>query len=625
MKRILLFALVLSFAAGTFAQRVSAPKAQRDQAVKMEKAVLETNNLSQSTIIPGAPVDLVEEAQMGMTRYDLQTNSSMQQRIHYFDDGTIGGVWTHGLADPGFAGRGTGYNYFDGSAWGPVPTERIEGDRTGWPAYAPYGENGEVFLAHYSGASIDGLAYGIRTEKGTGDWELNDFFGPAGGWEGLLWPRLATGGVDNSVLHFLPITRPVGNGGLVYEGIDGAILYSRSTDGGATWDPQNVLLDDVNSDYYLAISGDTYEIQANGDNVAFLFGESFTDLTMMKSTDGGTTWTKTIIWECPYPLWDPNNLYATDTFYCADGAHSLAIDNSGLVHVAFGINRAHCDGAGTFWFPLVDGLGYWNENRATFSNDLNSLNPYDDAPYTELVEDYSLVGWAQDVNGNGEWDILGEVGSYFIGTSSMPTIHVDDQNQVFIVWAGITETFDNGSQDFRHLWARMSPNGGEWWGGFHDLTSDLIHIFDECVFPSLSQSSDDFLYLNYQFDQEPGLAVRGDEDEYTDNTISFMKVDKNDLVSGIESHPAILDIDVAQNQPNPFSGNSTVYVNLRQASDLSLEVTNMMGQVVYRTDAGQAQAGLNKLSINGSELASGVYFYTVNAGEAKVTRKMIVE
>jgi len=466
------------------------------------------------------------------------------------------------------------------------------------------------------------LVYGIRSEKGTGDWELADYFGPAGN-EGLVWPRMATGGVDNSVIHFLPITRPEANGGTIYEGQDGSLLYSRSTDGGATWDPENVLLDDINADYYLEFSADTYEIQSKGDNVAFIFGDSFTDLCLMKSTDGGDTWTKTIIWECPYPLYPGTGL--TDTFYCADGAHALDIDMNGKVHIAFGINRARGDDAGTYWFPLVDGLGYWNEDRPTFSNDMNSLNPYDDAIYTELEEDYSLVGWAQDVNGNGEWDIIGEVGTYYMGTSSMPSIHVDDQNNVFIVYASITETFDNGVQDYRHLWARNSPNGGEWWGGFVDLTSDLIHIFDECVFPSLSHSSDDYIYLNYQLDTEPGLAVRGDEDPYGENKYNFMKVDKNDLISGIGTQPAILDIDVAQNQPNPFSGTSTVYVNLRHASDLSLEVTNMMGQVVSLTDAGNAQAGLNKLTIDGGKLANGVYFYTVTAGEAKVTRKMIIE
>ena len=34
---------------------------------------------------------------------------------------------------------------------------------------------------------------------------------------------------------------------------------------------------------------------------------------------------------------------------------------------------------------------------------------------------------------------------------------------------------------------------------------------------------------------------------------------------------------------------------------------------------------VDELTIDGSQLSNGVYFYTVRAGEAKVTKKMIVE
>ncbi|MEZ5083464.1 MAG: hypothetical protein R2750_08450 [Bacteroidales bacterium] len=52
------------------------------------------------------------------TRYDLQTNTSTQNRIHMFDDGTIGAIWTMGYALIQFYDlRGTGYSYFDSNAW----------------------------------------------------------------------------------------------------------------------------------------------------------------------------------------------------------------------------------------------------------------------------------------------------------------------------------------------------------------------------------------------------------------------------------------------------------------------------------------------------------------------------
>jgi hypothetical protein len=622
MKRILLFAFALGFALSSVAQtRMVAPQNMRDYAVKKDKAITETMNFSHE-VMPAADFWPPLEAIAGNTYYDLQSNASMQNRIHLYDDGTVGLVWTTGWAHPAFAtDRGTGYNYFDGNSWGPWPTEKIEPNRTGWPAYAPWGENGEVVLNHVSGTA--GLTMGTRATKGTGAWNWQINMPMPAGVTGLLWPRMATAGIDNSVIHILPLTSPTGNGGTLYQGMDGAILYGRSTDGGVTWNPEPMLIPEIGPTYYDGFSGDTYEIQARGDVVAILTGDSWYDLVMVKSTDGGNTWAKTVIWECPYPNW---GTAATDTFYCSDGTHALAIDQTGTVHVAFGINRAYQDGAGgSFWFPLVGGIGYWKEGRPTFGTNKNALNPYGH-PDSELVDDYSLIGWEQDINNNGQWDILGEYGLYYFGSSGQPTIHIDDNNDVYVVWNGLTETYDNGLQDFRHLWARVGPNGGEWWGPFYHLTSDLVHIFDESVFQSISHSSDDYIHLVYQTDNEPGLAVRGDLDPYAENFIRYMKVLKADLYVGIDQNAApIASTDVSQNSPNPFRGETTVYVNVRKATDLTLQVTNMVGQVVYTKNEGRVGAGLNKITIDGSKFSRGVYFYTVKAGETVVTKKMIVE
>ncbi|OQX72156.1 MAG: hypothetical protein B6D61_14880, partial [Bacteroidetes bacterium 4484_249] len=353
-----------------------------------------------------------DEAIIGNTFYDLQTNASMQNRIFVYDDGTIGAVWTLGFNFPNFADdRGTGYNYFDGNDWGPYPTERIEDDRCGWPAYSAFGENGEINIAHLAGGTEDGLKILIRDEKGVGNWVQSTFYGPTGN-EGMVWPRITTAGVNHSVIQLMALTRPTANGGSIYEGLDGAVLYSRSSDGGDTWDIENVILDGLTSNEYTGFSGDTYEIQAQGDNVAMLIGESWIDLILMKSTDGGDTWEKTVVWENPYPMFGGA---ATDTFYCPDGAHSLAFDQSGKVHIVFGINRAHSDGAGQFWFPFIGGIGYWNEDRPVFSNDLNALCPFSDCTYSELVDDYSLIGWTQDVDGDGEITLLDDVAPYYLG------------------------------------------------------------------------------------------------------------------------------------------------------------------------------------------------------------------
>ncbi len=82
--------------------------------------------------------------------------------------------------------------------------------------------------------------------------------------------------------------------------------------------------------------------------------------------------------------------------------------------------------------------------------------------------------------------------------------------------------------------------------------------------------------------------------------------------------------NVSQNYPNPFSGTSVVTVELTESSNLSIEVFNLMGQKVYGYNAGIVVSGVHKLTIDGSNLQSGIFFYTVRADESSVTRKMII-
>ncbi len=629
MKKLLLFCFSLSFVFSVIAQHRTMPnKAMRDYAIPKGQPVHFVTGFDKT---PGMPAykntnDIQEEI-IGETRYDLQTNSAAQNRIHIFEDGTIGAVWTLGFSETNFPGRGTGYNYFNGEEWGEIPNERLESDRTGWPSYSNYGENGEIILSHIWGGTSgqEGLFYSIREEKGTGEWTENLFQGPVG-FEDIAWPRIMTNGLDNSIIHIIAITKPTGNSGAIYEGQDGALLYSRSMDGGNTWDPINLVPEGLNADNYLAIGGDTYDIVAGTDNnIAILAGDSWYDLVLLKSTDNGDNWEKTVIWENPYPLFDPNSPIVTDTFYCPDGSHHLAYDMQGKIHIVFGINRAHSDGTDTYWFPGVGGIGYWNEDMPTFSNDLNALSPYGDAG-SELVEDVNLIGWSQDINNNGEIDVLDAWGTYYVGFSSHPQIIIDENNFKYVVFSSVTETYDNGAMSYRHLWARASW-GPDVWGNFIDLSGDLIHIFDECVYPFAAKNSDDQFYIIYQQDNEPGVALNDEGHPYGDNNIIFMKVTKDDLIPvGVDEVSApITRESVSQNMPNPFSGTSWVNVEVHQTCELSLEVTNITGQRVYAIPPKEFKTGSYRLPIHAENLTNGVYFYTIKAGDALVTKKMIVD
>jgi hypothetical protein len=248
-KSVFLSACVLISFFGFSQKRVIISKELQNYGLRVDYSIKQNPEGQQS--IPPLKNSCFLEEDIGTTYYDMQTTASMQKRIHVFDDSTMGAVWTMGFNSEAFPERGTGYNYFDGSSWQTMPEQRIESQRTGWPEYAPYGENGEIIVAHYAGTSsgVEGLALLKRINKGTGDWEELNFLGPPE-CEGILWPRIATGGANNSVIHLLAVTAPLSNCGFPYQGQEVAILYSRSTDGGTTWHPENYVIPLIDSNYY---------------------------------------------------------------------------------------------------------------------------------------------------------------------------------------------------------------------------------------------------------------------------------------------------------------------------------------------------------------------------------------
>ncbi len=573
-----------------------------------------------------SPAIFSQEEIIGKSFYDLQTNGSSQNRIYVSEDGFIGATWTYGMEWSSFYDRGTGYNYFDGTTWQPLPEERIESQRTGWPSYAPFGSNGEIIVAHYSGTAsgIKGLAFSKRPNKGTGDWEFFDYHSPEPAAE-YLWPRMTTSGIDHSVIHLLALTMPVANGGIVYQGMNGALLYSRSMDG-ETWDIQHQILTGMDSSQYTGFTVDCYAFAEPHDNVvAFVAGSHQHDLFLMKSTDNGATFEKTIIWDNPYDLMTPT--FQTDTFYCVDGSVAVTLGINGLAHVVFGICRAcYHTSIPVGWKinNLTDGVGYWNENMTGFSSNINALDPTCGTE-SEMVKNHNLIGWAQDIDGDSLITYLYE-NSYpyytYQGASSMVQIVSDEQNRLFLVFSSITETYNNGVENYRRIWMRSSLDGGQTWQQFYHFHGNNPNsIFNEYSFPSCAAFSDNNIYLIYQADNEPGLVIQGET--YGENFYYFAAIPKDEIV-GINLNKENPEFQVSQNSPNPFSQSTIVTVILVKPAPLTLDVMNLLGQKVLHTETIFGKQGANHITIEKNNLSHGIYFYTVQSGEQTITKKMII-
>jgi hypothetical protein len=79
-----------------------------------------------------------------------------------------------------------------------------------------------------------------------------------------------------------------------------------------------------------------------------------------------------------------------------------------------------------------------------------------------------------------------------------------------------------------------------------------------------------------------------------------------------------------QNYPNPFNPTTEISFSLPNASDVKLEVYNIMGQKVAVVVDEYLQAGEHTALWDAGSFSSGVYFYRFEAGEFVESRKMVL-
>ena len=77
-----------------------------------------------------------------------------------------------------------------------------------------------------------------------------------------------------------------------------------------------------------------------------------------------------------------------------------------------------------------------------------------------------------------------------------------------------------------------------------------------------------------------------------------------------------------QNYPNPFNATTGISFAIPQASDIELSVFNMLGQKVVTLASGHREAGFYQVNWDASNVASGVYYYKLTAGEFSETHQM---
>ncbi len=90
------------------------------------------------------------------------------------------------------------------------------------------------------------------------------------------------------------------------------------------------------------------------------------------------------------------------------------------------------------------------------------------------------------------------------------------------------------------------------------------------------------------------------------------------------SATAPAEFTLSQNYPNPFNPTTTIKFDLPSNTQVTLKLYDALGREVMTLINGFKPAGSHSVTIDGSNLASGVYFYRIYAGPFAQVRKLLL-
>jgi len=153
-------------------------------------------------------------------------------------------------------------------------------------------------------------------------------------------------------------------------------------------------------------------------------------------------------------------------------------------------------------------------------------------------------------------------------------------------------------------------------GGFHDVQAD------DGSFSSGNASTDIWVYtyvFNSAGDFRYYCTIHGGP-----NGVGMSGIIHVQEVTDVNDKVAITNYSLKQNYPNPFNPFTTIEYSIPKGEFVKLKVYNVTGTLEKTVFSGFQPRGNYRIDFDGSDLASGVYFYQLTAGNYMSVKRMIL-
>lgn len=186
-------------------------------------------------------------------------------------------------------------------------------------------------------------------------------------------------------------------------------------------------------------------------------------------------------------------------------------------------------------------------------------------------------------------------------------------------------------------------DGGEYWFNVYQPAASCYAMLmsvtpaytDTCT-PLIGVAQNGALLGYFAMDASAGVYPSNYNNAGTDQTtfvidapasccdLVHVNIWYEDLCPPVNADDQPVSFALSQNVPNPFNPTTTISFTLPESGVASLKVFDMTGREVASLLNGMASRGEHQVTFDGSQLSTGVYFYTLQFNGASETKKMVL-
>nr|HMS35287.1 SBBP repeat-containing protein [Ignavibacteria bacterium] len=287
-----------------------------------------------------------------------------------------------------------------------------------------------------------------------------------------------------------------------------------------------------------------------------------------------------------------------------DEPANITMDNMGNIYIlgqsfnstGFYTSLIKYDNNGNeVWNVKTDSVGH---NDGYYYNKISFI--LDGENYIYVGTTYGNYCCTIKYNSNGVQQWL----SKFNRESKGLGVNIDNSGNIYTT--GFTRVFGNVEP---FLTIKYNPEGSVLWDKSFHVYNDLE--FDEGAFVGI--------------DKNNNIYIAGIHDDYahSKNLYGLLKYSQGVGITNISTE--IPDnYNLYQNYPNPFNPKTIISYEIPVHSKVTLKVYDISGKVINTLVNENQSAGMYEADFDGSNLASGVYYYKITAGNFNQTKRMIL-